>query len=60
MAKKGRVKLVFECRTCKEQVKLSLYFGEKMIWNNTTSPTLQKLALHQGHKVSVSYQFEPW
>ena len=59
MARQGRVKLTFDCRTCKERVKLSLYFGVKNIWNNTTSPTLQKLKPHQNHKLSVSYEFEP-
>lgn len=54
------MKMVFDCRTCKERIRLSLYFGAKKIWNNTTSPTLQKLAAHQGHKVSVSFEFAPW
>ncbi len=59
MARKGRVSFVFECRDCKEKTKLTLYFGLKKIWNNSTSPTLQKLYAHQKHKVSVQYLFEP-
>jgi len=52
--------MVIECLACKEKIKLSLYFGMKRIWNNTTSPTLQKLMAHQNHKVNISYHFEPW
>jgi len=59
MARKGKVKLSFECKDCKEKIRVTLYFGWKKIWNNSTSPTLQKLYPHQKHRVSVQYLFEP-
>ena len=59
MARQGRVVMIFECAKCKEKIRLSLYYGEKRIWNNSTSPTLQKLQQHEKHPVSVSYTFEP-
>jgi hypothetical protein len=58
MARKGRVVLWFECVDCQQKIRLSLYFGEKQIWNNSTSPTLQKLQAHETHNVQVTYQFE--
>jgi len=58
MAKKGKVKLMFECMDCQQKIRFTLHYGEKMIWNNTTSPTLQKLRPHQKHRVQVSYEFE--
>jgi len=60
MGRQDGVKLVFECRTCKERVKLSLYFGVKRIGNNTTSPTLQNLKAHEKHRVDVLFEFLPW
>lgn len=51
--------LSFECRDCKVKIRFTLYFGSKKIWNNSTSPTLQKLYPHQKHRVSVQYLFEP-
>jgi len=59
MARKGRVGFVFQCRDCKEEIRLTLYFGLKKIWNNSTSVTLQKLYSHQKHRVRVQYLFEP-
>ena len=58
MAKKGKVKLVFECVDCQQKIRLTLHYGEKRIWNNTTSPTLQKLKAHEKHQVLISYEFE--
>lgn len=57
MAKLGKVRMIFECVDCQEKIRLTLYYGEKMIWNNTTSPTLQKLKPHQKHRVEVNYGF---
>lgn len=58
MAKKGKVKLLFECVDCQQKMRFTLHYGEKMIWNNTTSAALQKLKPHQQHRVQVSYEFE--
>lgn len=59
MSRQGKVLFIFECRDCKEKVRLPLYFGIKKIWNNSTSPTLQKLYPHRNCKVSVRYEFQP-
>jgi hypothetical protein len=58
MARQGRVILLFECLDCQVKIRLSLFYGEKMIWNNSTSPTLQKLKPHEKHNVQVTYHFE--
>ncbi len=58
MAKQGKVVLLFECIDCAEKIRLSLFYGDKKIWNNSTSPTLQKLKPHEKHNVRVTYQFE--
>ncbi|MBI2062046.1 MAG: hypothetical protein HYT87_20225 [Nitrospirae bacterium] len=59
LGERGKVTFFFECRECKEKIRLPLYFGVKRIWNNSTSPTLQKLYPHQGHRVGVRWEFEP-
>ena len=56
---RGKVTFFFECRDCKESVRLPLYFGVKRIWSNSTSPTLLKLFTRQEHRVTVRYAFEP-
>ena len=58
MAKQGKVVLLFECMDCQEKIRVSLFFGEKKIWNNSTSQSLQKLKPHEKHNVRASCQFE--
>ena len=58
MARQGKVRLLFECLDCQVKIRLTLFYGEKKIWNNSTSQTLQKLMPHQEHNVTVSYQFD--
>jgi hypothetical protein len=42
MARMGRVGFIFDCRDCKEKIRLTLYFGLKKIWK-----------LHQRHLAKV-------
>jgi len=58
MARQGKVSLLFECLDCQVKIRLTLFYGEQKIWNNSTSPTLQKLMPHQEHNVTVSYEFD--
>ena len=58
MARKGKVVMYFECLDCQQKIRLSLFYGEKQIWNNSTSPTPQKLQAHETHNVQGTYHFE--
>ncbi len=52
-----RIQLSVHCRTCDEQFKLSIYYGESSIWNNTSAYRLAQWARHEDHDVEIAYQF---
>jgi hypothetical protein len=52
-----RVQFVFECRTCNQKITLSIYYGEKMIWNNKDGAKLAQWADHEGHDTILRYDF---
>ena len=52
-----RVQLSIDCRTCDEQFKFSVYYGESSIWNNTSARRLAQWVRHEDHDVAIEYEF---
>ncbi len=57
MAKYPRIQFVFICRTCDEKITMSIYFGEKAIWNNKDAQKLAAWYKHEGHDTELKHQF---
>ncbi len=52
-----RVQLSIHCRTCDEQFKFSVDYGESSIWNNSSGYRLAQWARHENHDVAIEYEF---
>jgi len=57
MAKYSRVQFVFICRTCDKKITLSIYYGQKNIWNNKDAEKLAAWHDHEGHDTELAYEF---
>lgn len=52
-----RVQFEIHCRTCDDQFKFSIYYGQSTVWGHQCADKLARWAFHEGHDVDVIYEF---
>ena len=52
-----RVQFILICKTCDQKITLSIYYGEKEIWNHKDGGKLASWVDHEGHITELKYEF---